>query len=273
MGLRPGPAVVGYLNEKHMDRKCQVIIDPERGLIIKKIFENVAYEKWSGRKIYHWLRFEINFKTPKGNKGLTLSNIYQILQNPFYYGVFEYPVKSGNFYTGKHTPLITKELFDQVQAQVKNNMMRVENKEFAFTKLMACGLCGSGISADEKFKKLKDGSINRHVYYGCTKSRDQNCKCGYITEEELIKQLEILIEKIDINEIEIKQKIKIDVEKFTNLQKFFLGTKEKVNTADIDIRGYAKYVLQDGEDIQKRNLLGCFKSKITLKEKIISLSK
>ena len=34
---------------------------------------------------------------------------------------------------------------------------------------------------------------------------------------------EELIEKIDINEIQIKEKIEADVEKFSNLQKFFLG--------------------------------------------------
>ena len=34
-------------------------------------------------------------------------------------------------------------------------------KEFAFTRMIACGLCGSGIVADEKFKKLKDGGVNR----------------------------------------------------------------------------------------------------------------
>jgi hypothetical protein len=120
------------------------------------MYEKVAYEKWSGRKIHYWLKFELNLKTRYGNKGLTLSNIYQILQNPFYYGVFEYPVKSGNFYTGKHQPIITKELFDQVQAQVKSQSLRSEErKEFAFTKLMTCGLCGSGITADEKFGVLK----------------------------------------------------------------------------------------------------------------------
>ena len=37
---------------------------------------------------------------------------------------------------------------------------RTTNKEFAFTKLLTCGLCGSAISADEKFKKLKDGSVH-----------------------------------------------------------------------------------------------------------------
>jgi site-specific DNA recombinase len=272
MGLKPGPAIVGYLNEKHMDRKCQVIVDPERGNIIKNIFEKVAYEKWSGRKIYNWLRFDMNFKTAKGNKGLTLSNIYLLLQNPFYYGAFEYPVKSGNWYTGKHIPLITKELFDQVQTQVKSQVIRSESKEFAFTKLMTCGLCGSGITADEKFKKQKNGNIHRHVYYGCTKVRDKECKCGYINEIELIKQFEELVEKVDMKELDIKEKIKLEVERFKKFQRVLLGNTDKIIIKDIDLRNYAKYILKEGSDIEKRELLGCFKNKIVLKEKQVTLA-
>ena len=271
MGLRPGQPPVGYLNERHMDRKCQAIIDPERGPIIKKMFEKVAYEKWSGRKIFNWLKFDLNFKSVTGNKGLTLGNIYQLLQNPYYHGIFEYPVKSGNWYTGKHIPLITKELFDQVQTQVKSNVLRVENKEFAFTKLMTCGLCGSGITADEKFKKLKNGDVNRHIYYGCTKVRDRDCKCGYINEDDLIKQFEQLIDKIDLDELGMKQKIKDELERFKKIQRTLLGNKEKVEVAEIDIRNYAKFILKDGTDIEKRELLGCLKSKIILKQKQITI--
>ena len=271
MGLRPGQPPVGYLNERHMDRKCQAIVDPERGPIIKKIFEKVAYEKWSGHKIYNWLKFEINFKSVTGNKGLTLSNIYQILQNPFYYGIFEYPVKSGNFYTGKHTPLITKELFDLVQQQVKSQVIRSESKEFAFTRLMTCGLCGSGVTADEKFKKLKNGAVTRHVYYHCNRSKDRSCKCCYINEEELLKQFEQLLEKINLDEIGIKEKIKLEVERFKKFQRVILGNKEKIEVGDIDIRNYAKYILKDGQDIEKRELLGCLKSKLVLKEKMLFL--
>lgn len=272
MGLRPGPAVVGYINERHMDRKCQVIIDPERGPIIKKIFEKVAYEKWSGRKIFHWLKFELNFKSVTGNKGLTLGNIYQILQNPFYYGVFEYPVKSGNWYMGKHTPLITKELFEQVQSQVKSQVLRTqEPKEFAFAKMMTCGLCGSGICADEKFKKLKDGSVNRHVYYGCTKVRDKNCKCGYINETELIEQFEKLLSQINISEIGMKEKIRCEVERIKKFQQSVLGIKQQIQIEDVDIRDYAKFILKEGLIEEKRELLTCFKSKITLKNRGINI--
>ena len=272
MGLRPGVPPIGYLNERHMDRKCQAIIDPERAPIIKKMFEKVAYEKWSGRKIYNWLKFDINLRSITGKKGITLGNIYLILQNTFYYGVFEYPLKSGNFYTGKHEPIITKELFDMVQQQVKSQVIKSEGKEFAFTKLMACGLCGSGISADEKFKKLKDGSVNRHVYYICSKSKDRNCKCSNINEEDLLKQFEQLMDKIDLDEIGIKERIKVEVGRFKKFQKFVLANNDKIEIGDIDIRNYAKYILREGLILEKRELLSCLKGKITLKNGIIEIT-
>jgi len=273
MGLWPAPAPTGYLKEKRMDRKCETLIDPERASTIRKMFEKVAYEHWSGRKVYNWLKFDLNFRTAYGKKHLSLGNIYKILGNHFYYGIFEYPRKSGNWYTGKYESLITKELYDQVQVQIRSQVLRVENKEFAFTKMMTCGLCGSGITADEKFKKQKNGNTHRYVYYGCTKSQKIDCKCGYTEEKDILKQFEELIEKIDINEIQIKEKIKADVEKFTNLQNFFLGTKEKPKISNIDIRGYARYVLREGSDVEKRELLGCLKSKILLKNKEITLSR
>jgi len=272
MGLWPAPAPTGYLKEKRMDRKCETLIDPDRAPVIKQMFEKVAYEKWSGRKVYHWLKFDLNFKTITGNKNLTLGNIYMILQNHFYYGTFEYPKESGNWYQGKHQPIISKELFDLVQAQVKTNVMRFENKEFAFTKLMFCGLCGSGITADEKFKKQKDGGVHRHVYYGCTKVRDRYCKCGYVNEEDLIKQLGELLEKIDLDEIGMKEKIKTEVERFKKFNRVVLCIKDKIEIGDIDIRNYTKFILRDGTGSEKRELLANLKSKITLSNKIISLA-
>jgi site-specific DNA recombinase len=271
MGLWPCPAPTGYQKEKRTDRKCETLIDPEQAPTIKKMFEKVAYDHWSGRKIYNWLKFDLNFRTSYGKKHLSLGNIYKILDNTFYYGVFEYPKNSSNWYTGKHEPIVTKELFDLVQKQIKSNILRVENKEFAFTKLMTCGLCGSGISADEKFKKLKDGGANRHVYYGCTKARDQNCKCGYINEEDLIEQLQKLVDHININEIAMKDKIKEEVERIKGFQKAMFNIKEKIDVKDVDIRNYVKHILRTGKESEKREIIGCFKSKIILKNKKVSL--
>jgi len=275
MGLWPAPAPTGYLKEKRMDRKCECFIDPDRGHVIKQMFEKVAYEKCSGRKIYHWLKFDLNFKTAGGNKNLSLGNIYRILQSPFYYGVFEYPLKSGNWYNGKHKALISKELYDQVQSQVKSQIIRVQElKEFAFTKMMTCGLCGSGICADEKFKKLKDGGENRYVYYGCTKFNDKQCPCGYIREEDLIEQLVGILDTIALDEIGMKEKIKAELEAHNAFQQSVLGLKsDKIKVKEVDIRNYAKHILRDRPIEEKRALLANLRSKLLLSEKIISLSK
>ncbi len=269
MGLWPSVAPTGYLNEKRIDRKGCVLIDPERAPIVKQMFEKVAYEKWSGRKVYHWLKFDMNFRSRTSNKPLTLSNVYRLLQLPFYYGVFEYPVGSGSWYTGKHQPIIARELFEATQEQLKRDkIVRGESKEFAFTKLITCGLCGSGITAQEKFKKLKGGGENRHVYYGCTRSRDINCKCGYIREDGIIQQLINLIDQLDIDDKFIKQKFKEEYERTKRFQNEFLGVKKTtpINN-EFNPRLYMTHVLSKGSLTEKREFLSCVKSKIKMKEK------
>ena len=274
MGLWPNMAPLGYLNQKLIDKKCQVITDPERAPIVRQMFEKVANEHWSGRKVYHWLRFELNFRT-KSNHHVSLSSIFLTIQNPFYYGVFEYPEKSGNWYTGKHEPIITKELFDKVQEQLnRDQIVRSEIKEFAFTKLMHCGLCGSGISASEKFKKHKDGSVARYVYYGCSRARDIHCQSGYLREEGLIDQLIKLIDEIDLNEIHMKQKFEEEVARLNKFQKNILGMQGiKTKVKDIDLWGYAKYLFKEGSAIEKREFLSCMKSKFLVARKVVAVEK
>ncbi len=271
MGLWPCTAPTGYLNSKDVDKSCHVEIDHYRAPIVKKMFEKVAYEKYSGRRLHAWLKDEIKFKTKNG-KPLTVSNIYIILKNTFYYGSFEYPKGGGQWYIGKHTPIITKELFDQVQDQMISYAVRGESKEFAFTKLMTCSFCGSGISADEKFKKQQNGNIHRYVYYGCTRFKDKDCKSGWINEADLIEQLAGLMDQIDLDEIDIKERIKSEIERHRKFQSGLLGIKEKtIKVADIDIRNYAKYILRDGTILEKRELLTCLKSKITMANKQIKI--
>lgn len=273
MGLWPTVAPLGYLNQKLMDKKCQLLLDPQRAPVIKKIFEKVAYEHYSGRKIYHWLRYELNFYT-RGNKPLTLAGVYRTLDNPFYYGVFEYPTKSGNWYTGKHDPIITQEIFEKAQAWLKRDKIVRENKEFAFTKLFTCGYCGSGISAEEKYKQLKDGTHARYIYYSCSRARDRHCKNKYIREEELITELLKIIDQMNINELGMRQKLEDEIARFNIFQRSVMGEKHKIqNTKDTDIRNYAKYLLKEGSVSEKRELLGNLRSRIIYKDKKLELVK
>lgn len=271
MGLWVGVAPLGYLTQGLMDKKCQLIVDPLRAPAVKQIFEKVAYEHWSGRKVYNWLRFELNFYT-RGNKPLTLGGVYRILENPFYYGVFERPRKSGNWYQGKHTPLITQELFEKSKAQLKRDQIVRETKEFAFTKLFTCGYCGSGISAEEKWKQLKDGGANRYIYYSCSRARDRNCKNMYIREEDLILELLKILDKVNINELGMRKKLEDEIARFNIFQRSVLGATEKIKTdPETDIRNYAKYILKEGSTVEKRELLANLRSKILYKDKNLTL--
>ena len=254
-----------------MDKKCQVIVDPVRSPIIKQMFEKVAHDKWSGRKLYNWLRFELNFHT-RGNKPMTLSSVYRTLNNPFYYGVFERPIGSGNWYTGKHTPLITKELYEEAQAQLTRDKIVRETKEFAFTKLFTCGYCGSGISAEEKWKELKGGGANRYIYYSCSRARDRNCKNKYIREEDLIAELLKILDEVNINELGMRQKLEEEIARFNIFQRSVLGATGKIkNNQETDIRNYAKYILKEGTTIEKRELLANLRSRIIYKDKTLTL--
>lgn len=264
MGLWPSVAPTGYLNSKNKDQPGVVFVDPDRASTIKALFEKVANEGWSGRKVYRWL-LDIKFVTRTG-KPLTLSNVYVILNNHFYYGSFEYPKGSGRWFQGKHIPIISKELFDKVQNQLHLQVRAPNrNKEFAFTRLISCGACGSGVTAQEKFKTLKDGSINKHIYYGCTRSRDINCKEGYIEEKVLIKQLTEIIDEIDLDKSGIKKKLEAEIERHKKFHSGIMGrVDENYSVKDADIRNYAKYLLTEGSMFEKRDLLTCLKSKITI---------
>lgn len=275
MGLWPGVAPTGYLTNSDRNKKCEVVVDEVRSPAIKQMFEKVAYNGWSGRKLFRWLKEDIKFKTKNG-KPLTLSNVYIILKSPFYYGEFEYPKGSGNWYRGRHQPIITKELYDRVQEAIRfEGQARKENKEFAFTKLITCGLCGSGITADEKFKKLRDRSVNRYVYYGCTKFNDKECKCGYIREEELTEQLASIIDTIALDELGMKDRIKEEIEQYHKFQAGGLGRSQKdlIKIKDIDIRNYAKHILRERSIYEKRELLSHLRSRLVLKEKRLSVEK
>lgn len=271
MGLWPGIAPVGYLNQKLIDKKCQIIIDPERAHVVKKMFEKMAYDKWSGRKIHNWLKFELNFKTI-GNHNMSPSNVFRTLQNHIYYGSFEYPKKSGNWYQGKHEPIITKELFDKVQEQMKRDNIVRQSHEFIFTKLMVCGHCDSGITAEEKYKQLKDGTVAKYIYYGCGRSKDRTCKSQYLREEELTEQLVKLMDQINFNNTGVEIKFNEELKRYNKFNRGVLGMNNTTSKhKEIDLKTYAKYILMNGSNEEKRELMGCFKSRIKVTAKVVTI--
>ena len=274
MGWRPSPPPLGYLHDLTVKKgQKRILVDPERAPIMVKMFEKVAYENYSGRKLLDWFNKEIKFTTRSGCR-IALSAIYKILKDTFYYGKFEYPVGSGKWYEGKHEPLITKDLFMKIQEKLAITPRRHPGThEFDFTRLMYCGFCGSSVSAEEKFKHQKNGNKHRYVYYHCSKGKDRDCKQPAIREEELLKQLLNIIDKVDLDEIGAQEKIKQEVARYRKFSYGVLGQDVAFERRpiDVDIRSYAKYILIEGSKDEKRELLSCLRSRLELKEKTIYL--
>jgi len=274
MGLWPSVAPTGYLNHPDRSMKCHVILDPLRSHVIRMIFEKFANEKCSIRKLHTWLKDDVKFRT-KNNKPLTLSNIQVILRNNFYMGIIEYPRKSGKWYAGKHEPIISQELFQRVQEKLdsQRDTHKGEKKEFAFTRLMKCGMCKSGVCAEEKFKRNKTGTTRKYVYYGCTRFHDKHCKNSYIREEELVSQLIEIVDRIDINQVGMKASLEKDIVKYSDFRSkvLKLTEAEKIKQTQMDLRAYMKYILESGSIEEKRELMQSFTSKLILINKRVVL--
>lgn len=146
-------------------------------------------------------------------------------------------------------------------------------KEFQFTKLLSCGICGGGITATEKIKRTKSDGIKRYVYYHCGHKLRTNCQQAYIREEELLQQFIALMDKIDFNKTAIYGKLKQEVDKYNKFSKIISCgraiSKGKIKPDTIDVPAYAKYVLNEGAIQEKRDLLLNLKTKFILMDKRI----
>lgn len=277
MGWRPGMPPIGYLHDRGAKKgERKILLDPKRAPVVRKMFEHVAGDGWNGHQILRWFR-KIDFRTRTNGK-MYLSRVYVMLRDPFYYGRFEYPLGGGQWYDGKQDPIISKELFDAAQ---QNLMFRPNRrwgiKEFDFTRLIKCGTCGAGVAAEEKFKKLKDGSSNRYVYYHCARYAHTRKICSepYIREEELVQQLLELLNRISLDKIGAVEKLQQEFERVKKFTKEVLGQDvlSRLDLSQFDVRNYARYLLVEGTREEKRELLMCLKSELLLKDRKIVLKK
>jgi hypothetical protein len=260
MGWRPGIAPLGYYNRAFNGVK-DIVIDPERGDIIKEMFTLVAYKQYSGRAMKRHLD-KIGF-TNRSGKLVALSQIYGMLRNPFYHGMFEYP--EGTLYQGAHTPLVSKELFDKVQQRlVAPHKSKWGAKQFAFKYLIHCGSCGAQVTGEEKFKKLDSGAYNQHVYYHCTGSvGDRSCREPYISEERLVEELIGFVDSFDFNTIKVSERLQNSLEDYQRMTREILRQQD-ATASHVDLRSYAHYVLREGTVREKADFIRGLKLPLVL---------
>ncbi|MFZ5982483.1 MAG: recombinase family protein [Patescibacteria group bacterium] len=198
-GWYPTFTTLGYMhNPLKKKGEKEIIKDPERFDVMRKVFDLMLTGKYPPCKVIEIANEKWGLRTKAGRK-VARSTIYRILTDPFYYGEFEYPKESGNWYKGKHEPIITKSEFYRIQEILGNGMRpRPQTQYFPFTGMIRCGECGAMITAENKTKRQKNGNIHHYTYYHCTKRKDPNCSQKNLRQESLEEQIVDVLEAIRI---------------------------------------------------------------------------
>lgn len=252
---------LGYFTRASTGKARDVIIDEERAPYIAKMFEMSANGK-SGRHIKQWL-IDNEVRTRK-DKMIHLSMIYKMLKNPFYYGEFEYPTGSGNWYQGHHQPLIDKKQFSKVQKQlIVPQKPKWGAKEFPFKQFLKCAHCGSTVVGEEKFKLRKDGVKNRHVYYHCSRQVQYDCPEPYVKEPAIVQGLIKLSDELITDLTELEPGLRQAIDKYVAMMRSTHPTYAKKNL----IPGYIKYVLEHGSEFEKTRLVRNLNVSLALRNK------
>lgn len=176
MGLYPMRPPLGYI--KSGEKLQPMIPDPERAHLIRYAFETYAQGNTSFEDLNELL-YEKGLRTSYGRK-LKMSMLHFMLQNPIYYGEFNW---KGETIEGKHKAIVSKETFEQVQSvRLGTNNKRSHKRFFPLRGFLTCHRCGCALTADVKKSK--------YVYYYCTNGKG-NCDAHrtYMRSEDIVQKV------------------------------------------------------------------------------------
>ena len=182
-------APIGYLNARNLDNKATIIIDEERAPMVKKLFTEYATGLHSLQSLAIMVKdMNLCSRQRKGVniKPITRANIYNVLQNPFYYGYMSF---EGNLIRHKYIELIDKATFDKVQTllsggEIIHARQSYATIPYAFRGLVRCSTCDCAITPETKTKK----NGKQYTYLKCSHLKG-NCKQGIVNENILFEQL------------------------------------------------------------------------------------
>jgi DNA invertase Pin-like site-specific DNA recombinase len=108
----------------------------------------------------------------------------------------------------------------------------------------------------------KSENVKRDLRTRCEQGlRPSMAPTGYLNEK-----------RKDISELGIRQKFKDEISRYNKFRKIALGKKrEKSDPEEFDAKSYAVYLLTEGSIAEKRELLSNLKSRLILKDRVITI--
>jgi site-specific DNA recombinase len=175
-----GRAPVGYLNVRvRIDgRDVNTIeVDDKRSPYIVMAWELAASGKFSSVDDIRRKITEAGLLMPSG-KPISLQQMYNVLQDPYYCG---YVVYKGIRYAGRHTPLISEELFERARKVLETHQgtgTRQRSHPHYLKGDIWCHRCKGRFVIQRA-----DGNGGVYFYFFCTGRQDHICDHPYVPVE------------------------------------------------------------------------------------------
>jgi hypothetical protein len=160
-----------------------IVPNPETAPIVRQLFEWYATGIYALDEVVTMAR-EAGLASSRSGKPLGKAGVHKVLCNRIYYGEFGW---KGEIYQGNHEPIITRDLWNKVQAALKHRGIKKPRRvkhRFAFSNLITCAHCGCSLVGEIKKK--------RYVYYHCTGAKG-DCPKPYVREELLEREFTELL--------------------------------------------------------------------------------
>jgi site-specific DNA recombinase len=183
----------GYRNVRK-DGRGMVEIDPIPAEIVKRIFHLFAYENHTLDTLVEKLTAEGRQFRPSTPK-FPRSTVHAILKDRAYIGEI---LHKGQWYPGKHEPLIDRATWDRVQALLGGHIYQSLSLTYA-GELIQCAHCGHPITGEKVRKKTKT-SERFYTYYRCTYYTKPGHPRIRVTEADLDKQVLAVFDKMRVED-------------------------------------------------------------------------
>lgn len=123
-----------------------------------------------------------------------------MFSNVRYAGLIPIPDKPGEYEKAQYPAMISLDEFDKAQIILGKQGKPRQSiiKEFEYRGFLFCKECGCQITAQDKFKKLKNGNVLHYIYYHCTHRRPCNNR-KTVEEKDIAKQLYAILDKYTIH--------------------------------------------------------------------------
>jgi DNA invertase Pin-like site-specific DNA recombinase len=196
-GLFPGKAPYGYRNVRIAGRSI-VEIDPTAATNVRRIFQLYAYDNQTLEGVANRLAEE-GVEYRPGIPRFSRTSIHNMLRDRAYIGEIQY---RGNWYPGKHGPLIDRPTWKRVQSLLGTGNNASHTMTYA-SELIQCAHCGHQITGETKIKKTSTGE-RAYCYYRCTHYVKPGHPRIRVTEHELDRQILALFDKMRIEDESVR---------------------------------------------------------------------